>query len=97
MNIIEESLEIALKAHLGQKDKAGRAYILHPLRLMVKMETVEEMAAALLHDVLEDSKFTAEDLLKEGIPPKVVVRVSARKRVRGRPCYYAVIPGWCMI
>ena len=75
MNLIEKSLEIALKAYLGQKDKAGKTYILHPLRLMAKMHTEDEMAVALLHDVIEDSDFTAGDLLSEGIPQNVVEAV----------------------
>ncbi|MDH5179062.1 MAG: GTP pyrophosphokinase [Gammaproteobacteria bacterium] len=72
MHLIEKSLEIALKAYTGQLDKAGAVYILHPLRIMAKMTTPEEMAVALLHDVIEDSGFTAQDLLQEGIPGEVV-------------------------
>jgi (p)ppGpp synthase/HD superfamily hydrolase len=83
MNIIEKSLEIALKAYTGQKDKAGKAYILHPLRLMNLMQTDEEMSVALLHDVLEDSEFTERDLLNEGIPPKLVDAVKSLTRLDG--------------
>ena len=72
MNLIEKSLEIALKAYAGQVDKAGKTYILHPLRLMAKMQTEDEMAVALLHDVIEDSDYKAEDLLENGIPAYVV-------------------------
>ena len=64
MDIIEKSLEIALGAHAGQKDKAGRAYILHPLRIMARMDTDEEKAVALLHDVIEDSSITKEQLYR---------------------------------
>jgi (p)ppGpp synthase/HD superfamily hydrolase len=77
MNIIEKSLKIALKAHSGQLDKAGRPYILHPIRVMNHMDTDEERAVALLHDVLEDSKYTEEDLLQQGIPEVVVNAVIA--------------------
>jgi len=49
MNIIEKSLEIALKAYAGQTDKAGKTYILHPLRLMAKMQTEEEMARQMIY------------------------------------------------
>lgn len=83
MNIIEKSLAIALKAYSGQKDKAGKEYILHPLRLMSKMDTEYEMAAALLHDVIEDSEFTAYILLQEGIPPEVVDAVQALTKIDG--------------
>ncbi len=75
MTIIEKSLAIALRAHTGITDKAGRAYILHPLRIMAKMTTEIEMSAALLHDVIEDSDITALDLLSEGIPSVVVEAV----------------------
>ena len=75
MNLIEKSLQIALHAYAGKTDKAGREYILHPLRVMAKMKTDLEMSAALLHDVLEDSDITAEELLAEGIPAEVVEAV----------------------
>ena len=83
MDLIEKSLEIALKAYSGQKDKAGRTYILHPLRIMSRMDTEEEMAVALLHDVIEDSDFTAEDLLSEGIPSGVVDAVRLLTKLHG--------------
>ena len=72
MKLIERSLHIALRAYAGKIDKAGREYILHPLRVMAKMKTDLEMSAALLHDVIEDSDITAEQLLAEGIPAEVV-------------------------
>ena len=83
MNIIEKSLEIALKAYSGQKDKAGQPYILHPLRIMAKMETEDEMSVAILHDVIEDSDYTANDLLNEGIPSNVVEAVQLLSKVEG--------------
>ncbi len=83
MDTIEKSLAIALKAHIGQKDKAGKTYILHLLRLMAKMDSTYEMAVALLHDVIEDSDFTAEDLLQEGIPVEVVKAVQNLSKVKG--------------
>ena len=83
MDIIEKSLEIALKAYAGQKDKAGKTYILHPLRIMAKMQTEYEMSAALLHDVIEDSDYSAEDLLAHGIPSDVVIAVELLSKVKG--------------
>jgi (p)ppGpp synthase/HD superfamily hydrolase len=75
LKLIEKSLEIALRAYAGKTDKAGREYILHPLRVMAKMKTDLEMSAALLHDVIEDSEITVEELLADGIPAKVVEAV----------------------
>src|SRR5215212_9593083 len=80
MKLIEKSLSIALRAYAGKTDKAGREYILHPLRLMAKMKTDLEMSAALLHDVIEDSDITAEQLLAEGIPREVVEAVQCLSR-----------------
>ena len=83
MNLIETSLQIALNAYKGQKDKAGKTYILHPLRIMAKMETEEEMSVALLHDVIEDSDYTFEDLLADGIPLVVAKAVQLLSKVEG--------------
>lgn len=80
MKLIETSLQLALRAYAGKSDKAGREYILHPLRIMAKMKTDLEMSAALLHDVLEDSDITAEQLLAEGIPAEVVEAVQFLSR-----------------
>ncbi|MBW1971035.1 MAG: GTP pyrophosphokinase [Deltaproteobacteria bacterium] len=83
MNLIEKSLEIALQAYSGKTDKAGRPYILHPLRLMAKMETDDERSVALLHDVIEDSEFTAIPLREAGIPLRIVVAVQCLTKLDG--------------
>lgn len=85
MTLIETSLRIALRAYAGKTDKAGREYILHPLRVMAKMKTDWERSAALLHDVIEDSEITAGQLLAEGIPAEVVEAVEALTRKEGEP------------
>ena len=83
MRLIETSIQIALRAYAGKTDKAGREYILHPLRVMAKMSTDLERSAALLHDVLEDSDITAEQLLPEGIPAEVVEAVQFLTKKEG--------------
>ena len=50
------------QAHKGQKDKAGRVYIFHPLAVSFGVKTKDAKIVALLHDVLEDSNYTIEDL-----------------------------------
>lgn len=62
MATLERAIEIATRAHSGQVDKAGKPYILHPLRVMMKVKTEPEMIAAVLHDVVEDSNITIEAL-----------------------------------
>jgi len=66
MSLLERAIEIAVTAHKDQVDKAGKPYILHPLRLMFKMQTENEMIAAALHDVVEDTDWTIQRLEAEG-------------------------------
>ncbi len=75
-DLIERALAIALTAHRGQVDKANAPYILHPLRLMVQMDTEDEQLTALLHDVVEDSDMTLEGLRSEGIPESVLAALA---------------------
>lgn len=84
MKLIEKPLNIAVRAYAGKTDKAGRKYIHHPLRIMTKMETDEEMSVALLHDVIEDSDITAQQMLAEGIPPEVVDAVVCLTKNEGK-------------
>lgn len=70
--------EIARQAHSGQKDKAGVDYIEHPRRVAERFDPKsqpDEFATAWLHDVLEDTSISAEDLLAYGIPLNVVEAV----------------------
>lgn len=77
MSTIEKAIEIAARAHAGQRDKAGVPYIFHPLRLMFAVRTDEERIAAVLHDVAEDTPLTFDDLLREGFSTAVVDAVRA--------------------
>lgn len=72
MSSIEKALALAAKAHEGQKQRNGEPYILHPLRIMMQMESSEEKIAAILHDVVEDSDWTLERLKNEGFSEEVV-------------------------
>ncbi|HGW4265804.1 TPA: GTP pyrophosphokinase [Pseudomonas aeruginosa] len=83
MVLIEMALQRALSAYMGKVDKAGMPYILHPLRLMTRFTDPFEQAVSLLHDVIEDSDTTAEDLLNEGFPEIVVEVVVILSRRRG--------------
>ena len=75
MATIEKALQIAAKAHEGQKDKDGQPYILHPLRVMNAVDGEEAKIAAVLHDVIEDSPVTEEDLRNEGFSEAVITAV----------------------
>lgn len=69
---LEKALEIAFVAHIGQKDKSGADYIMHPIRVMERGETEIEKICGILHDVVEDSDLTFEDLKKEGFSNDVI-------------------------
>lgn len=77
MSTLERAIEIAAAAHAGQVDKAGQPYILHPIRVMLRVSSDHERMAAVLHDVVEDTRVTLEQLVREGFPPEVVSAVQA--------------------
>ena len=64
---IEIALEIALRAHRGQRDLDGKPVILHPLTVALKGNNENEIVAGLLHDVVEDTGYSFDDLLNAGI------------------------------
>ena len=61
----KKAINIAYKAHMGQMDKSGIPYIFHPMHLAEQMDTEDECVAALLHDVVEDTPVTMEELEQE--------------------------------
>lgn len=69
--LLEKALRIAVEAHAGQMDKAGKPYIFHPLRVCCQCFTDEEKIVAFLHDTIEDIEVTAEDLHSEGFPRNI--------------------------
>lgn len=66
------ALKLCYAAHAGQVDKTDMPYVFHPFHLAEQMETEHETCAALLHDVMEDTPTTAEDLVAAGVPEAYV-------------------------
>ena len=62
----KKALCIAYKAHEGQVDKTGVPYIFHPFHLAESTTDENSTIVALLHDVIEDTDWTIDDLEKEG-------------------------------
>ena len=60
--LLEKAIEFACHAHHGQMDKAGMPYILHPLAVMGKCNTLFTMVCAVLHDVVEDTPYTLSNI-----------------------------------
>ena len=69
---LERAIQIAVQAHAGAKDRGGKAYILHPINVMMRVETEEEKIVAVLHDVVEDTDWTFDELRKEGFSETII-------------------------
>ncbi len=72
MSTLERAIEIATEAHRGQFDKAGNDYIGHPLRVMAAGKNTDEKIVGVLHDVVEDSGWTFEQLAAEGFSAEII-------------------------
>jgi (p)ppGpp synthase/HD superfamily hydrolase len=83
MPTIEDAIILAAEAHRGHLEKRGKPYITHPLRVMLKVESPLEQMAAVLHDVVEDSDLTIEDLRQRGFPREVVDAVDCLTKREG--------------
>lgn len=83
MSAIDIALSIATRAHAGQTDRDGNPVILHPLTVGLMGHTDEEKTAGFLHDVVEDSAFTFDDLLQQGIPVGIVNALRLLTRPEG--------------
>ena len=92
-SMVDLALSIARKAHEGQLDKAGVDYIEHPIYVASQVDTEEEKAVALLHDVIEDSPVAAEELLQAGLPETVVtaVQVLTKKKEQDYQTYLETV------
>ena len=86
MATLERALEIAAEAHRGQLDRTGEPYLLHPIRVMLRVRDESERLVALLHDVVEDNEaWTLDRLRAEGFPDEVVEAVDRLTRRRASP------------
>lgn len=83
--MLDRMLVIATNAHAGQFDRGGAPYILHPLRVMSFLKTVDEelQCIALGHDVIEDTSVTYKDLLDSGMSDRVITGIRALTKVPG--------------
>ncbi len=70
--LIKKALQLSFIAHKDQVDKTGLPYIYHPLHLAYQLEDEYEIVTALLHDVVEDTSYTFEDLKQLGFPNEVI-------------------------
>lgn len=81
--MLEKAMILAAKGHMGQMDKGGQPYILHPVRVMLRCRTIEEKTVAMLHDLLEDTDYTEQDLKAEGFSEEVIAAVVCLTKTGG--------------
>jgi (p)ppGpp synthase/HD superfamily hydrolase len=79
----DRAVQIAATAHAGQVDKEGQPYLLHVLRVALAVSDPDARIAAILHDTVEDTTVTFEQLEAEGFPPAILEAVRHLTRIRG--------------
>ncbi len=72
----KKALKICFEAHKEQVDKSGMPYVFHPFHLAEQMETEDAVIVALLHDVVEDTEYTLDDIKSMGFPDGVIDALS---------------------
>lgn len=85
MPSFEETVALVARAHAGQRDPAGDPYLLHVLRVALRLESETDRVVALLHDLLEDCAITESDLLALGYAPEIVDAVQILTRRDDEP------------
>lgn len=75
MSTIDKALKIAIEAHFEEKDRYGAPFILHPLRMMMRVEGDEEKIVCALHDVVEKTSTSLADLKREGFSKEILEAV----------------------
>ena len=80
---LNKAYEIASMAHKNQKDKGGIEYINHPVAVSTLVGSLEEKIVALLHDVVEDTRVTLEELKSFGFNDNVIAAIDAISKKAG--------------
>lgn len=79
------ALKLCFEAHKDQVDKSGMPYVFHPFHLAEQMTDEETTVVALLHDVIEDTDYTLEDLAEMGFSENVLRSISLMTHDEGVP------------
>ena len=71
---LEDAIALAASAHRGQvyPSPQGEPFILHPLRVMLRVEGTIDQIVAVLHDLVEDTAYSLDDVRRLGYPDEVV-------------------------
>lgn len=71
-NLTKKALKLCFEAHKEQVDKSGMPYVFHPFHLAEQMTDETTTVVALLHDVVEDTELTFDDLEKQGFGEEII-------------------------
>jgi len=80
MPTLEDTLIFVTEAHRGQVDRGGQPYALHPIRMMTQFDDEAARTVALLHDVIEDTPYTLDNLRARGYNEAIIEAVDALTR-----------------
>ncbi|MBK8611978.1 MAG: phosphohydrolase [Flavobacteriales bacterium] len=80
-DLLERAIRLAAKVHKGQVDRFNKPYVLHVMRVMMRGHDKEEQVLGAIHDVLERSTLTVEDLAKKDFPPRILTALQHISRV----------------
>lgn len=83
MATLERAISLAAERHAGQVDKANAPYILHPLRVMLNVLDIEHKIVAVLHDILEDTATTIDELYRLGFQTHLIDAIIALTKQEG--------------
>ena len=83
--LTKKALKLCFDAHKDQVDKSGMPYVFHPFHVAEQMHTEETVVVALLHDVVEDTDYTIDDLRKMGFPEAITDALALMTHAKGEP------------
>lgn len=84
-DLTRKAMQIAYRAHDGQTDKAGMPYIMHPVHVAEQMNDEDSCVVALLHDVVEDTAITIDNLREAGFTEKQLSAIKAMTHDKSEP------------
>ena len=84
-SLTKKAMKLCFAAHKEQTDKSGLPYVFHPFHLAEQMTDEKSTVVALLHDVVEDTPYTLEDLRTMGFPDDVLEAIALMTHAKGVP------------
>lgn len=83
--MLQKAISIAIEAHKNQVDRYQAPYIMHVMRVMMRGKNEDEKICGILHDVVEDTNWTFEDLHKEGFPIEMITALQCLTKGENEP------------